>query len=83
MGMCVCVFFKDDLESGEEVATCPSCSLIVKVIYDKVRILVLNLQASIWAPDGVCSASQEAFMCGELVEAPASAPGKKLESLQS
>ncbi|XP_028255097.1 diphthamide biosynthesis protein 3 isoform X2 [Parambassis ranga] len=24
-----------DLENGEEVATCPSCSLIVKVIYDK------------------------------------------------
>lgn len=22
---------------GEEVATCPSCSLIVKVIYDPVR----------------------------------------------
>lgn len=28
---------QDDLENGEEVATCPSCSLIVKVIYDKVR----------------------------------------------
>lgn len=26
---------QDDLENGEEVATCPSCSLIVKVIYDK------------------------------------------------
>uniref|UniRef100_A0AAX7V3U1 Diphthamide biosynthesis protein 3 n=1 Tax=Astatotilapia calliptera TaxID=8154 RepID=A0AAX7V3U1_ASTCA len=26
---------KEDLENGEEVATCPSCSLIVKVIYDK------------------------------------------------
>ncbi|KAK7097270.1 diphthamide biosynthesis protein 3-like [Littorina saxatilis] len=25
---------KEDLESGEEVATCPSCSLIIKVIYD-------------------------------------------------
>ena len=24
----------EELESGEEVATCPSCSLIVKVIYD-------------------------------------------------
>uniref|UniRef100_A0A672HUN5 Diphthamide biosynthesis protein 3 n=1 Tax=Salarias fasciatus TaxID=181472 RepID=A0A672HUN5_SALFA len=30
-------FLKEDLENGEEVATCPSCSLIVKVIYDKVR----------------------------------------------
>ncbi|XP_005811583.1 DPH3 homolog [Xiphophorus maculatus] len=26
---------KEDLENGEEAATCPSCSLIVKVIYDK------------------------------------------------
>lgn len=25
---------KDDLIDGEEVATCPSCSLIVRVIYD-------------------------------------------------
>uniref|UniRef100_A0A3Q2VG96 Diphthamide biosynthesis protein 3 n=1 Tax=Haplochromis burtoni TaxID=8153 RepID=A0A3Q2VG96_HAPBU len=29
---------KEDLENGEEVATCPSCSLIVKVIYDKVSV---------------------------------------------
>lgn len=27
---------QDDLKAGEEVATCPSCSLILKVIYDKV-----------------------------------------------
>lgn len=26
---------KEDLQSGEDVASCPSCSLIVKVIYDK------------------------------------------------
>ncbi|XP_034405241.1 DPH3 homolog [Cyclopterus lumpus] len=26
---------KEELESGEEVATCPSCSLIVRVIYDQ------------------------------------------------
>lgn len=25
---------REDLENGEEVATCPSCSLIVKVIYN-------------------------------------------------
>ncbi|KAM7375055.1 hypothetical protein PAMA_014237 [Pampus argenteus] len=35
-----CVFIhvlsqQEDLENGEEVATCPSCSLIVKVIYDQ------------------------------------------------
>ena len=28
----------EDLEAGEEVATCPSCSLVLKVIYDPVRI---------------------------------------------
>lgn len=26
---------KEDLLAGEEEATCPSCSLVVKVIYDK------------------------------------------------
>ncbi|MCJ8729816.1 hypothetical protein PDJAM_G00111350 [Pangasius djambal] len=30
---------KEDLENGEEVATCPSCSLIVKVIYDKEQFM--------------------------------------------
>ncbi|XP_028325983.1 diphthamide biosynthesis protein 3 [Gouania willdenowi] len=30
---------KEDLENGEEVATCPSCSLIVKVIYDQELFL--------------------------------------------
>ena len=27
--------FQEELLTGEEVATCPSCSLIVKVIYDQ------------------------------------------------
>ncbi|KTF72866.1 hypothetical protein cypCar_00037000 [Cyprinus carpio] len=31
--------FQEDLENGEEVATCPSCSLIVKVIYDKEQFM--------------------------------------------
>ncbi|CAF1045710.1 unnamed protein product [Rotaria sp. Silwood1] len=26
---------KEELESGEDTARCPSCSLIVRVIYDK------------------------------------------------
>lgn len=30
------------MENGEDVATCPSCSLIIKVIYDKVREHVLK-----------------------------------------
>ncbi|XP_037660378.1 DPH3 homolog [Choloepus didactylus] len=29
---------KDDLENGEDVATCPSCSLI-KVVYDKDQFI--------------------------------------------
>jgi hypothetical protein len=33
----IVVFQKEDLENGEEVATCPSCSLLVRVIYDKVN----------------------------------------------
>jgi len=28
---------QEDLENGEEVAQCPSCSLIIRVIYDPVR----------------------------------------------
>jgi hypothetical protein len=28
------VIFREQLESGEDVATCPSCSLMVRVIYD-------------------------------------------------
>ncbi|XP_062558504.1 diphthamide biosynthesis protein 3 [Armigeres subalbatus] len=30
---------KEELIAGEEVATCPSCSLIVKVIYDPEAFL--------------------------------------------
>lgn len=51
---------REDLENGEEVATCPSCSLIVKVIYDK-----------------------EAFMSGEVIEAPTPSFEPKLELVQS
>jgi len=31
---------KEELQCGEEVATCPSCSLIVKVIYDPEDFLL-------------------------------------------
>nr|CAH0104658.1 unnamed protein product [Daphnia galeata] len=30
---------KEQLENGEEEATCPSCSLIVKVIYNKEEFM--------------------------------------------
>uniref|UniRef100_A0A8V0XBM1 Diphthamide biosynthesis protein 3 n=1 Tax=Gallus gallus TaxID=9031 RepID=A0A8V0XBM1_CHICK len=28
---------REDLENGEDVATCPSCSLILRVIYDQKK----------------------------------------------
>ncbi|XP_062984804.1 diphthamide biosynthesis protein 3 isoform X1 [Elgaria multicarinata webbii] len=34
-----CLTLQEDLENGEDVATCPSCSLIVKVIYDKEQFM--------------------------------------------
>ncbi|XP_034616629.1 DPH3 homolog isoform X1 [Trachemys scripta elegans] len=30
---------REDLENGEDVATCPSCSLIVRVIYDQEQFV--------------------------------------------
>ena len=30
------VYLQEELENGEDVARCPSCSLIVRVIYDLV-----------------------------------------------
>ncbi|CAG5117194.1 unnamed protein product [Candidula unifasciata] len=31
---------KEELECGEETAKCPSCSLIIRVIYDKDNFMV-------------------------------------------
>lgn len=28
-----------DLRDGEEIAVCPSCSLMIRVIFDKVRLM--------------------------------------------
>lgn len=33
------IHVQEDLIAGEEVATCPSCSLIVRVIYDAVSAI--------------------------------------------
>lgn len=30
------VYLQEELENGEDVARCPSCSLIVRVVYDLV-----------------------------------------------
>uniref|UniRef100_F6RKZ3 Diphthamide biosynthesis protein 3 n=1 Tax=Xenopus tropicalis TaxID=8364 RepID=F6RKZ3_XENTR len=58
---------KEDLENGEEVATCPSCSLIVKVIYDKGARGQLHAQMK-----HKCRLyfSQDEFMQGEVVAEP-------------
>ncbi len=44
---------KEDLENGEETATCPSCSLLVKVIYDKVAQKFSQSQKSILKQRGL------------------------------
>uniref|UniRef100_A0A803Y8V4 Diphthamide biosynthesis protein 3 n=3 Tax=Neognathae TaxID=8825 RepID=A0A803Y8V4_MELGA len=41
-GRCVTVsrgLLQEDLENGEDVATCPSCSLILRVIYDQEQFM--------------------------------------------
>lgn len=38
---------KEELKAGEEVATCPSCSLVVKVIYDKEKFTEAEQEESI------------------------------------
>jgi len=36
--------FQEDLMYGEDVAKCPSCSLLIKVIYDAVRKIFVHKQ---------------------------------------
>ncbi|EFO23713.1 hypothetical protein LOAG_04774 [Loa loa] len=38
---------KEMLEAGEDVATCPSCSLIVRVIYDPDMFINLEVLPSV------------------------------------
>jgi hypothetical protein len=35
--VCVTSCSQDELYEGEEIATCPSCSLVIRVIYEEVR----------------------------------------------
>ena len=35
----------EELQSGEDIATCPSCSLLVKVIYDPDDFLIEEVKA--------------------------------------
>ncbi|KAB0404734.1 hypothetical protein E2I00_000351 [Balaenoptera physalus] len=50
---------KEDLENGEDVATCPSCSLIIKVIYDKIPITDDEFQTRTDIPDVTSTVSVE------------------------
>ena len=36
----------EELQSGEDIATCPSCSLLVKVIYDPDDFLIEEVKAT-------------------------------------
>ncbi|KAE9550187.1 hypothetical protein FO519_006595 [Halicephalobus sp. NKZ332] len=38
------------LEMGEDVATCPSCSLIVRVIYDMEKFVKMETVAAVSSP---------------------------------
>lgn len=35
----------DDLRDGEEIAVCPSCSLMIRVIFDLVRVFDVGVKA--------------------------------------
>ncbi|KAL5247932.1 hypothetical protein ACHWQZ_G017188 [Mnemiopsis leidyi] len=37
---------KEELENGEEIAKCPSCSLMIKVIYDKDDFLKITAKSA-------------------------------------
>lgn len=37
----------DDLRDGEEIAVCPSCSLMIRVIFDEVRFCNWRLGESV------------------------------------
>ncbi len=36
----------EDLDNGEDIATCPSCSLIVRIIYDDDSLVAAQLKAT-------------------------------------
>lgn len=38
----------DDLRDGEEIAVCPSCSLMIRVIFDQVRLQILKMGLRAW-----------------------------------
>ncbi|KUM62566.1 hypothetical protein ACN42_g4533 [Penicillium freii] len=37
----------DDLRDGEEIAVCPSCSLMIRVIFDLSRTMLLSLEVGL------------------------------------
>lgn len=47
----------DDLRDGEEIAVCPSCSLMIRVIFDEVCFILL----SGWGGGGFGKANVVAF----------------------
>uniref|UniRef100_A0A2M4C4Y3 Diphthamide biosynthesis protein 3 n=1 Tax=Anopheles marajoara TaxID=58244 RepID=A0A2M4C4Y3_9DIPT len=49
---------REELMAGEEVATCPSCSLIVKVIYDREAFAAAQDEETETAPKGTAATEQ-------------------------
>lgn len=43
----------DDLRDGEDIGVCPSCSLMIRVIYDLVRIRAATISESICIRDNI------------------------------
>uniref|UniRef100_A0A2M3Z8S8 Diphthamide biosynthesis protein 3 n=1 Tax=Anopheles braziliensis TaxID=58242 RepID=A0A2M3Z8S8_9DIPT len=49
---------REELMAGEEVATCPSCSLIVKVIYDREAFAAAQDEETETVPKGTTASEQ-------------------------
>jgi diphthamide biosynthesis protein 3 len=43
----------DDLRDGEDIAVCPSCSLMIRVIFEVVCSLPASTRSRIWDADNV------------------------------
>jgi len=52
-----------DLQSGEDVATCPSCSLLLKVIYDPDDFLLEETGANM----AIAKVAQKAWCCNLII----------------
>ena len=55
---------QEQLALGEEIAKCPSCSLIIRVIYDPVRVAYKHKRESVCFLSVACGAHvADCFFC--------------------